>query len=147
MTACRQTIPIDQNDAPRHSWFFMPCTMWSTMWSTMQSGLNVQLSGIAWWTTDIGGYAGGNPSTPYFRELIVRWFQFGVTCPLFRQHGARNTEPWLLGNTTFGYVRKVMRLRETLKPYVLTEMNQTAATGLPLNRPLWFDAPSDVRSR
>lgn len=34
---------------------------------------------------DIGGYAGGNPTDPDFRELIVRWFEFGVTCPLFRQ--------------------------------------------------------------
>ena len=33
----------------------------------------------------IGGYAGGNPADPAFRELIVRWFQFGVLCPIFRQ--------------------------------------------------------------
>ncbi len=47
---------------------------------SIQAGLNTQLSGIAWWTTDIGGYAGGRPSDPTFRELIVRWFQYGATC-------------------------------------------------------------------
>ena len=41
--------------------------------TAIQAGLSVQLSGIAWWTTDIGGYAGGNPTDPVFRELIVRW--------------------------------------------------------------------------
>ena len=39
---------------------------------------NTALSGIDKWTTDIGGYQKGNPTTPYFRELIVRWFQFGA---------------------------------------------------------------------
>ena len=58
---------------------------WSSLKVSIQAGLNTQMSGIAWWTTDIGGYSGGNPSDPGFRELIVRWFQFGLTCPLFRQ--------------------------------------------------------------
>lgn len=111
--------------------------------TAVQAGFSVQLSGIAWWTTDIGGYAGGNPNDATFRELIVRWFQFGVTCPIFRQHGARSTEPWLLGDEAFGNVRKVMQLRETLRPYILAELAQTAATGLPLNRPLFFDYSSD----
>ena len=71
------------------------------------------------------------------RELIVRWFQFGFTSPLFRQHGARNTEPWLLGNVTFAHVRGVMAMREAFKPYILAELAETAKSGLPLNRPLW----------
>ena len=104
---------------------------------------NVQMSGIAWWTTDIGGYAGGDPTDATFRELIVRWFQFGALCPIFRQHGARNTEPWLLGDVSFAAVRKAMALRETLRPYVVAELKETAATGLPFNRPLLFDFPED----
>ena len=47
------------------------------------------LSGIAWWTTDIGGFWGGNIELPDFRELLVRWFQYGLFCPLFRLHGYR----------------------------------------------------------
>ena len=58
--------------------------------TAIQAGQSVQMSGIAWWTTDIGGYGGGKPSDPMFRELIVRWFQFGFACPLFRQHGNGN---------------------------------------------------------
>merc|ERR1711998_150906 len=70
--------------------------------TAIRAGLNIQMSGIAWWTTDIGGYHSQNgvEKDPLFRELIVRWFQFGFACPLFRQHGRRNTEPWLLGNAS-----------------------------------------------
>ena len=133
---------------------------------------NVQMSGIAWWTTDIGGCksiyrpqalplgmatrvvtahfdllladAGGDPKDATFRELIVRWFQFGVTCPIFRQHGARDTEPWLLGDVSFAAVLKVMNLRQTLRPYVVSELGETATSGLPFNRPLLFDYPEDA---
>ena len=73
-----------------------------------------------------------------------RWFQFGFTCPLFRQHGARSTEPWLLGDEAFGNVRKVMQLREMFRPYINAELNETARTGLPFNRPLWYDYPADA---
>tara|TARA_B110000208_G_C11691913_1_gene402583 strand:- start:30 stop:1154 length:1125 start_codon:yes stop_codon:yes gene_type:complete len=104
---------------------------------------NIQLSAIAWWTTDIGGYQGGKPGNAGFRELIVRWFQFGVVCPIFRQHGLRSTEPWLLGTAAFASVRKVMAMRETFRPYVEGELAETAKSGLPLNRPLFYDFPSD----
>ena len=53
------------------------------------AGLNIGLSGIPWWTSDVGGFKGGDPDDPAYRELIVRWSQFGVFCPLFRWHGAR----------------------------------------------------------
>ena len=43
------------------------------------AGLNLVMSGIPYWTTDIGGYNGGNINDPVFRQLIVRWFQWGGT--------------------------------------------------------------------
>jgi len=55
------------------------------------AGLNIGMSGIPWWTSDVGGFKGGDPDDPTYRELIVRWSQFGVFCPLFRWHGARVT--------------------------------------------------------
>ncbi|XP_065192930.1 uncharacterized family 31 glucosidase ORF2-like [Sycon ciliatum] len=110
---------------------------------SIRAGLNIQLSGIAWWTTDIGGYSGGNPNDPQFNELIVRWFQFGATCPLFRQHGARSTEPWLLSNQSYALVVKVIEMRAQWKSYVLDAMQQVNTTGLPVQRPLWYDFPGD----
>ena len=115
----------------------------SSLKVSIQAGLNTQMSGIAWWTTDIGGYAGGNPTDATFRELIVRWFQFGLTCPLFRQHGARATEPWGYGPVALAAIEKAMALRTSLTPYILNAMKRVSMTGLPINRPLWMDFADD----
>jgi hypothetical protein len=56
---------------------------------SIRAGLNVALSGIQWWNSDIGGFHGGDPEDETFRELIVRWFQFGAFCPIMRLHGHR----------------------------------------------------------
>ena len=48
----------------------------------VKSGLNMSMCGIPWWNTDIGGFYGGNTESDYFRELIVRWFQYGLFCPV-----------------------------------------------------------------
>src|SRR5207248_3244619 len=64
------------------------------------AGLNYALSGLPYWTTDIGGFVSGNPDDPGYRELFVRWFQFGTFCPVFRVHGTRTTnqnELWSYG--------------------------------------------------
>ena len=63
---------------------------WNELQLAVKVGQGVGMSGIPLWTTDIGGYAGGDPENPSFQELIVRWFQFGAFCPLFRLHGHRN---------------------------------------------------------
>lgn len=111
------------------------------------AGLNAQMSGVAWWTLDIGGYSGGDPSDPTFNRLIVRWFEYGLTLPIFRQHGHRETEPWVLAsNASYTAVVNLIRQRYQLAPYVLSELNKTSAVGTPLNRPLWWDFPSDAKT-
>ena len=47
------------------------------------------IAGIPWWTTDIGGFYDGDPDDEGFRELLVRWFQWGAFCPVMRLHGFR----------------------------------------------------------
>lgn len=48
------------------------------------AGIHMSLSGIPWWTTDIGGFNGGNVEDEDFRKLLIRWFQFGTFCPVMR---------------------------------------------------------------
>ena len=55
-----------------------------SMRNQLAAGLNMGLAGIPWWTTDIGGFHGGNPDDPAFRELFVRWFEWGAFCPVMR---------------------------------------------------------------
>jgi len=120
------------------------------------AGLNIGLSGIPWWTTDIGGFKNGDINSPSFRELIVRWFQFGVFCPVFRLHGIRQpgtmvgseqtgaaNEVWSFGAAEYEIIRRLMFLRERLRPYVMEHMKVAHETGLPPMRPLFLNFPAD----
>jgi len=83
------------------------CRVWSgdveatfeALRAQLPAGLNIGLAGIPWWTTDTGGFKGGDPDDPAFRELLIRWAQFAVFCPIFRFHGLRAT-PALPGTLT-----------------------------------------------
>ena len=132
------------------------------------AGLNVGLSGIPWWTTDIGGFTGGNIHDPKFHELLVRWFQFGLFCPVTRLHGFRDpidfsisnaaklwNQPFGSGaeNEIYSYGDEVYRIlkglvdtRETLRPYVKEQMVLAHEKGTPVIRPLFYDNPDDEKS-
>lgn len=64
-------------------------TTFAALRAQVPAGLNIGLAGIPWWTTDTGGFKGGDPDDPAYRELLVRWAQFSVFCPIFRFHGVR----------------------------------------------------------
>ncbi len=132
-------------------------------------GLNIALSGIPWWTTDIGGFHGGDIEDPNFRELLVRWFQYGVFCPIMRLHGVRRhanakrppddpvgkADPHhpTVPNEVRSYGEEVceilsdqIRLRDRLRPYIMAQMKVAETTGLPPMRPLFVDFPDDPRA-
>jgi alpha-D-xyloside xylohydrolase len=125
----------------------------------ISGGLSIGLSGIPWWTTDIGGFKNGDINSPSFRELIVRWFQFGVFCPVFRLHGIRepgtmigaeqtgaDNEVWSFGGEQYDIIRRLLFLRERLRPYVMDQMRTAHEAGLPPMRPLFLNFPSDPAS-
>ena len=120
------------------------------------AGLNMGISGIPWWTTDIGGFRNGDPTTAYFRELVVRWFQFGVFCPLFRIHGVRDPGPlvgssqtgaanevWSFGEEAYALIRDQLELRERIRPYVMEQMASASTTGMPVMRALFLEFPDE----
>ena len=126
------------------------------------SGLSMSMCGIPWWNSDIGGFYGGDIESDYFRELIVRWFQFGLFCPVMRLHGSRNrpknyvprhpgvyepsggdNEIWSFGERNFPILRDLILLRAKLKPYILECAERTSRTGEPIMRPMFFDFPED----
>lgn len=126
------------------------------------AGLNMGLSGITWWTTDIGGFHGGNPDDPAFRECIIRWFQYGAFCPVFRLHGDRephsaplsdvgggmcasgaDNEVWSYGEEAYEIFKKYMLIREQLRPYITRLMEEAHVKGTPPMRPLFYDFSED----
>jgi alpha-D-xyloside xylohydrolase len=119
----------------------------------VRNGLAMAMAGIPWWTTDIGGFFGGDVSDPVFRELIVRWFQWGLFCPVFRLHGFRNSwdvkkagpnEIWSFGEEAYEIIKGLLFLRERLRPYIREQMKAAAATGVPPMRPVFFDYPGEA---
>ena len=130
----------------------------------LQAGLNMCVAGIPWWTSDIGGFVGGNIKDPYFKELLVRWFAWGCFCPVFRMHGERSpwyereqefinnvrqltsgqdNEVWSFGEDNYEILKKYLFIRERLRPYIRECMRQASLTGAPVMRPLFFDFNDD----
>ena len=123
----------------------------------IRSGLNMAMSGISWWTTDIGGFTGGDIDDPEFRELLVRWFAYGVFCPIFRLHGVRrrsgensmtvgsgaDNEVWSFGDDNYPILVRYMHLREAMRPYLRKQFEICSGDGTPPMRPLFFDYPGD----
>ncbi|GAB3122026.1 glycoside hydrolase family 31 protein [Streptomyces calidiresistens] len=134
-------------------------TDFATLRRQIAAGLNTALSGIPWWNTDIGGFHGGDPDDPAYREVMVRWFQFGAFSPLMRLHGFRDpgmplgpdmtggpNEVWSYGEEAGAILEEYVRLRERLRPYVLEQMRTAHTEGLPVMRPLFLDFPDDART-
>ena len=110
----------------------------------MKVGLNVAMSGIPWWSCDIGGFITHDNSSPRFHELMVRWYQYAVFTPVFRTHGNRpNNEAWTIGGDSYPHIRAAMLLRERLRPYIMDQMKLASLKGLPPMRPLFFDFSDD----
>ena len=134
----------------------------SSMRNQLAAGLNMGMAGIPWWTTDIGGFHGGDPDDPAFRELFVRWFQWGTFCPVMRLHGDREprqpqfgttggaaccsgaaNEVWSYGEEVYKICGKYMGMREEMREYTRELMRETHETGAPVMRTLFYEFPED----
>lgn len=116
------------------------------------AGLNFTASGIPYWTTDIGGYSGGDPADNDYRELFVRWFQYGTFCPIFRSHGRRYpgdtkapNELWAYGSEVQRICTDFIKLRYRLLPYIYTLTGKVTHDHYTPMRLLAFDFPEDEK--
>ena len=130
----------------------------------LQAGLSMGMAGIPWWTSDIGGFLGGQVDDPAFRELLVRWFQWACFCPVFRMHGERSpwyereqeyigdvrqltsgqdNEVWSFGDEVYEILRKYLFVRERMRPYIREVMRAAHEHGDPVMRPLFYGFPAD----
>ena len=123
---------------------------WETFRRQIPAGLNYSISGLPYWTTDIGGFVSANPDDPAYRELYIRWFQFGMFCPIFRAHGTRTTnqnEIWSYGPEAQKILTAYDKLRYRLMPYIYSLAWKTTSEGYTLMRPLVMDFRDDVRAQ
>lgn len=113
------------------------------------AGLNFALSGIPYWTTDVGGFVLGNPGDPAFRELFIRWFQYGTFNPVLRVHGTRipdENELWSYGSDAQKILVSYDRLRYRMLPYIYSLAWKTTSESYTPMRPLVMDFRTDVRA-
>jgi alpha-D-xyloside xylohydrolase len=137
---------------------------WSSFRNQLAAGLNMGIAGIPWWTTDIGGFHGGDPKDPAFRELLVRWFQWGAFCPVMRLHGDREpkqpqlghsggaacrsgapNEVWSYGEEVYEILKKYLQLREGMREYIRVLMKEAHNKGTPVMRTMFYEFPDDER--
>lgn len=115
---------------------------WETLKSQIESSQNFCMAGIPYWTSDIGGYV-AHYSLPGYRELFIRWYQWGAFCPIFRIHGAGQPHPWEMGKDVERNVINYARLRYRLLPYIYSLAHRISQDGYTLMRPLAMDFPAD----
>lgn len=127
------------------------------------AGIHMGLSGIPWWTTDIGGFHGGVTESEDFRKLLVRWFQFGTFCPVMRIHGCRqpgqqivnkagevrewtgaDNEIWSFGEEAYPILVKFIQIRERMRDYTRSLMKEAHEDGSPVIRALFYEFPDDA---
>ena len=123
---------------------------WLSFRRQVPAGLNFALSGIPYWTTDIGGFVSGSPVDPAFRELFIRWFQYGTFNPILRVHGTRRpdeNELWSYGPDAQTILVNFDRLRYRMLPYIYSLAWKTTSDAYTPMRPLAMDFRTDVRAQ
>jgi alpha-D-xyloside xylohydrolase len=127
---------------------------WSIYKNQISAGLNHCMSGIPYWTFDIGAYVLGSyegvfskgGKDPAYQELYTRMFQFGSFCPIFRSHGSETPrEIWQFGDFTPTLI-KFDNLRYRLLPYIYSLAHQVTDHGYTIMRGLPMDFADDKKT-
>jgi alpha-D-xyloside xylohydrolase len=134
---------------------------WETFRKQISAGLNFTITGIPYWTSDIGaffvtdhewfrdGHFPKGVEDPEYREFFVRWYQFGAFCPLFRVHGAQTPrEIWHFGDRgdpCYDIQVKYDKLRYRLLPYIYSMAGMITHEHYTMMRPLMMDFRYDTK--
>lgn len=133
-------------------------TCWEDMEAQIPAGINFSMSGLPYWTMDIGGFSvqkpferakEGSPEMEEWRELNTRWYQFGAFVPLFRVHGQYpNREIYNLAPESHPAYQSMLyynKLRYRLMPYIYSLIGDVYHKDYTLMRGLAMDFPHDRR--
>lgn len=133
---------------------------WDTLRKQVTAGISFCSCGLPYWTLDIGAFFVKkgvqwfwNGDFPRgledlgYRELYVRWFQYGAFLPVFRSHGTDcPREPWQFGkpgDMCYDAIQKAMELRYQLMPYIYSLAGAVWKEDALMMRPLIYDFPED----
>jgi alpha-D-xyloside xylohydrolase len=142
------------------SWSGDTSSNWTAMQKQIPAGIGFCISGVPYWTMDIGGFSveerfnNPNPAPEDWDEwceLNTRWFQFGTFCPMLRVHGEfPYREMWEFGGDTspaYAAQLKFDRLRYRLLPYIYSLAGSVTLHNDTMMRGLVMDFPDDAMAR
>lgn len=127
---------------------------WEIYKKQIAAGINFSMSGIPYWTFDIGAFVLGayggvfskGGKDPAYQELYARMFQFGAFCPIFRSHGSETPrEIWEFDEFSESLV-KINHLRYRLMPYIYSLAWRVTDEGYTIMRGLAMDFTEDVKT-
>jgi len=127
---------------------------WDALHNQISAGLNVSLCGMPYWNSDIGGFFlwdFKNPlHNPDYRELHVRWIQFGTFCPMMRSHGEGYPREIYQfgkkGEPIYDAIEKYINLRYSLLPYIYSTSWDVTHNQSSMMRALVMDFANDKRA-
>jgi len=137
---------------------------WDTLKKQIPAGLNFTVTGEPYWTLDIGAFFVAKKDFAWFwngnyndgcndlgyRELFVRWFQYGAFLPIFRAHGTDTPrEPWRFGEEGtpfYDTLIKFINLRYRLLPYIYSLAGMVTHENYTMLRALAFDFIQDEKT-
>ncbi len=122
-------------------WSGDPAADFDSLACTIRGGLSIGLSGVPFWSSDIGAYR--NLPSP---RLYVRWAQFGLFSSHSRMHGDSPRQPWYFGEEATAIVRKYVNLRYQLFPYLYSAAHEAAQSGMPVIRAMPLAFPQDANA-
>ncbi|MEL1244637.1 glycoside hydrolase family 31 protein [Flavobacterium sp. DGU11] len=126
------------------SWTGDNVATWEHLWIANVQVQRMNLSGMGFTGSDIGGFA-EQPTG----ELYARWIQLGVFHPFCRTHSSGHhgeQEPWAFGQEVIDVTRKFIELRYQLLPYLYTMFWQYIDEGLPMLKPLVYYDQEDTQT-
>jgi alpha-glucosidase len=114
---------------------------WDALALSLPMFMGLGLSGEPFVGSDIGGFIGRTEP-----ELLVRWYQVGFLTPFCRNHAGIDSpdhEPWRYGKYYEDIIRKYLKLRYRLLPFLYTALEESHRTGMPIFRPLLLNYQED----
>lgn len=127
---------------------------WDVLRNQIPAALNISLTGIPYWNSDIGGFFSDRKfpegvKDPAFHELYVRWMQFAAFTGMMRSHGTNTPREILMfgerGYWAFDAQEKMINLRYRLLPYIYSTSWEVTSNGGSLMRALFSDFPEDKK--
>jgi alpha-glucosidase (family GH31 glycosyl hydrolase) len=118
---------------------------WPSEWQyfepVIKAGLNIGLSGVGYWSHNMGGFE--HVADP---ELYIRWCQFGMLSPIAHLFGMEHPnykEPWNYGEEAQRIFKQYAQMRYRLIPYLYSTSYENHQTGMPLMRALVLEYQND----